>query len=363
MRRLAMSSWAILALGGWVISAETTLAADRPAEAILKELKGVKLPALDPSKKSDEPYVQDYIKQRKETLEKRLALILELYKSEPDHKEIPTLMAERWNNMPLTGPKVAELKKELDDAIATGTSAKLRLEAMFAKAKVVIVETRASGTPDLKAAEEFIKVAPKDPRVGSLLYTAAMMTANPKAKAAIEERILKELPESQFAARIQSDRNERETIGKAFELEFTDAIKGSSVSMKGLKGKVVVVDFWATWCGPCVAEMPKMKEIYAEFHDKGVEFIGISLDAPKEDGGLDNLKNFVKEKEIPWPQYYDGGKGDFAKMWGVSAIPTVFIIDAEGKISSMNAGGKLEQLIPELLKKKESAAGTGSGGQ
>ena len=116
---------------------------------------------------------------------------------------------------------------------------------------------------------------------------------------------------------IKGGRHQREAIGKPFDLEFTDAISGSTVSIKGLKGKVVVIDFWATWCGPCVAEMPKMKELYAKYRDKGVEFIGVSLDQPKERGGLDKLKKFVKENEIAWPQYYQGNgwESEFLHSW------------------------------------------------
>ena len=92
-------------LGGWLISAGAATAADRPAEEILKELKAVKPPVLDKTKTKDQAYVQDYIKQRTEAVEKRSTLILELYKADPDNKQIPTLMAECWSNMPSVGPQ------------------------------------------------------------------------------------------------------------------------------------------------------------------------------------------------------------------------------------------------------------------
>ena len=157
-----------------------------------------------------------------------------------------------------------------------------------------------------------------------------------------------------IAARAQSAQEKlppSEAVGKPFVLEFMDAISGSPVSIQRLKGKVVVVDFWATWCGPCVAEMPRMKALYAEYKNKGVQFIGVSLD--QSGSGLDKLMAFVEENGITWPQYYQGAGWDseFSKSWGIRSIPAVFVVDQQGKVYSDKARGKLETILPELLKR------------
>jgi RNA polymerase sigma factor (sigma-70 family) len=177
---------------------------------------------------------------------------------------------------------------------------------------------------------------------------------------AILERIVREYPDSFRGRMVQGERRQRARVGEPFELEFTDAITGRPVSMKALRGRVVVVDFWATWCGPCVGEIPELQRLYTKYHDEGVEFIGISHDAPEEDGGLEALKTFVNTWHIPWPQYFQGvgnqavatasPTNNFSESWGISGIPTTFIIDTEGMLYSTEARGKLDTLIPRLLK-------------
>ena len=145
-------------------------------------------------------------------------------------------------------------------------------------------------------------------------------------------------------------------LGKPLDLEFKDAVNGTEVSLAALKGKVVVLDFWATWCGPCVAEMPKMKDLYSRFKGQGFEFIGISLDTSEEEGGLKKLKAYVAKNEIAWPQHYDG-KGWETPLIGhfeIQGIPTVVLVDAEGKVVTLKARGQLETLIPDYLAKAKN---------
>ena len=355
----------MLSLGCVLASAALALGADRPASEILKDIDAVKMPALDRAKVRDRTYVQEYIKQSQEAAAARSKLILELYKAAPDNERIPTLMAEKWGSTPPGGPQIEALVKEIDDVLAHTKNEKLKVEGTYFKAQAQLFKDRqdGEGKVDTTAIDAFLRLAPKDPRAGRLLYMAAMVTTDAKTKTALEDRILKEFPDSQFVTMIKGARRQREGIGKPFELEFTDAISGSTISMAGLKGKVVVIDFWATWCGPCVAEMPTMKKLYEKFHGQGVEFLGISLDQPKEKGGLDALKKFVKEQEIRWPQYYQGKfwEGDFSRSWGINSIPSMFVVDQEGKLVSVEARGKLEELIPELLAKKKEK--TPAGGQ
>ncbi|MDR2674636.1 MAG: TlpA family protein disulfide reductase [Opitutaceae bacterium] len=121
---------------------------------------------------------------------------------------------------------------------------------------------------------------------------------------------------------------------------------GNALSPGNYKGKVVLIDFWATWCEPCVAEIPHVQAAYQKYHDKGFEVIGISLD---QDAAT--LVKYVTGKKMPWPQHWDDG-GELAMRYGVMRFPTTFLLDGEGKIVATDLRGPdLEKHLEKLLGK------------
>jgi thiol-disulfide isomerase/thioredoxin len=364
MIRILTRSRTAALLGCLIFSVATATAADRPAPQILRDLDAIQKPSFDPSRQSDPGYMDQIRKEVMESAARRDALTFELFGSDPNHERLPELMRDHWRRLPPVGAAAAKLDQEITTVLARTRNDQLKAEAHFARAQAGLFKTQQTGSSDLAGVEEFVQRFPKDPRSEQLLYFAWMVSPKPEAKRSYEERLIREYPNSKLADAILGSRRQLAAIGKPFDLEFTDAITGSPVSMKALKGKVVVIDFWATWCGPCVAAMPHMKELYAKYHGQSVEFIGVSLDKPKEEGGLDRLKSFVKEHEIRWPQYYMGNAWDseFSKSWGINAIPAVFVVDTQGNLYSVAAHGKLDEMIPELLAKKGEAARRPAGG-
>lgn len=116
-------------------------------------------------------------------------------------------------------------------------------------------------------------------------------------------------------------------LGKPARDFIAQTLEGKKISLSQYKGKVVLLDFWATWCAPCVREIPRLKEYYSEFKDRGFEIIGISLDLFPEP-----LKETVKKEGIPWPVVFSGKAKDdeVCKSYRVISVPALWLVDKKG---------------------------------
>ncbi|RYX82964.1 TlpA family protein disulfide reductase [bacterium] len=123
-------------------------------------------------------------------------------------------------------------------------------------------------------------------------------------------------------------------------------LDGATITPAKYKGKVLLLDFWATWCGPCVASLPELKGAYDKYHAQGLEVVGISLDEDKN-----ALTSFIKTRKMPWAQIYDGKgwKSAVPGVYGVKAIPFMLIIGKDGKIASVNPRGKIDDAVKAAL--------------
>ena len=134
----------------------------------------------------------------------------------------------------------------------------------------------------------------------------------------------------------------RITSNSPLELKVT-AVDGSQIDLENLRGKVVLLDFWATWCGPCLKEFPNILATYNKYHGKGFEIIGISLDHDKE-----SLVRFIKARGVNWPQYFDETK-EVSQRFGIDAIPTMWLLNKQGLVVNINAQEDLQGSVEKFL--------------
>ncbi len=149
---------------------------------------------------------------------------------------------------------------------------------------------------------------------------------------------------------IEAERIQGElAIGKSFPDFAEKDLAGDPLSVSGYKGKFVLVDFWATWCGPCVSELPNVLAAYKKYHDKGFEIVGISLDQDQA-----KLAAFLKNQGMTWAQFFDGNgwENKLALKYGIMSIPATFLLDKEGTIiakgQSLRGGGLEAELAKQL---------------
>jgi thiol-disulfide isomerase/thioredoxin len=270
------------------------------------------------------------------------------------------------------------LKQETTDKVAA-SAAQMKLAALTMlasgsiedypqQALAAVTKLKGDSRPAVvKVANEFWN----DIRV----FNAPTMT--PEARKELADELVKAVTESKFsreslgsamrlgdvlASQQKIDEELFEAMGRRirlpgkFMLLKGKTLTGGELDWASYRGKVVLVDFWATWCGPCVAELPNVKECYEKYHEKGFDVVGISLDQ-----GRDVLEKFVQKEKLPWTQLFDddvqkgeGWSHPMVRYYGIDAIPAAILLDKEGKVVSMAARGEdLPKLVEKLLGKAE----------
>jgi thiol-disulfide isomerase/thioredoxin len=201
-----------------------------------------------------------------------------------------------------------------------------------------------------RAHDEIIKALAVAPKFPSAIYADGLLLAHLQqddaAKAQFEQFVKMkpaDSPDRQRALRYIADPDlARARMAPPFAITTLD---GQRISLDDLKGKVVLIDFWATWCGPCRAALPHMREIASKFKDQPLVVLSISLDTDEQ-----KWKNYISQNGMTWSQYRDGGfTGPISKLFSVEAIPHTFTIDADGVLQDEHIGdasieGKLKKL-------------------
>jgi peroxiredoxin len=349
----------VLPVGPWTVAGA---AQQRTEKEALDELKKLNQP-LDPARLKDlsPDDLKALVKKRAETA---LALAKSFETSFPNSSLLNEARSEALAVLRMAGDEAIvadtiKLAQALKSGAPKGSDYAAQAELYLLGRQLHDVLKDARSVEEFRAAwnknveairqkavsylEEYPKYRPGADAVAGLVRLAdiAEDTETPRL---VREAVAKNFPDH-LQARILA---RQKAVGKEFDFAFTPAGSDRKTSLKDLRGKVVVVHFWASWCLPCRHELALLKERYEKHNKDGLEIVGVSLDEKDE-----AAEKFLKNHKVAWQQVVGEPARRLGEEWGIEHIPAEFVVDRKGRLRSADATGKLDELIVELLAEKE----------
>ena len=273
------------------------------------------------------------------------------YAQDPRHWEAKLLELQLEANLAHMNSEPWDMAKQEATLKEVASSSEAPKEAV-AQARLSLIELHGMENGDLLTPAQdteivsFLHDFPADPRDGDLqaLRLKTLQMTDPAKGDQLRVSLLHD-PNPEVVKVGQAATALHDLKTKPLDLKFT-ALDGSQVDLSKLRGKVVLVDFWATWCGPCMGEVPNVVAAYQELHSKGFEIVGISLDQDKS-----SVESVTKEKGMVWPQYFDGKgwENEIGARYGIHSIPAMWLVDKKGMVASTDARENLKGEIQKLL--------------
>jgi thiol-disulfide isomerase/thioredoxin len=190
---------------------------------------------------------------------------------------------------------------------------------------------------------KYPKSRPAADYLGRLAHFAEM-AGDEKTPRLIRKTVAKNLPDHPLARAAAREG----AVGKVFDWSFAPVGSNRKTSLKDLRGKVVVIDFWTSWSVPCRSDLTDLKEWYGKYHKDGLEIVGVNLDE-KEDAAT----KYIKENKVGWAQVVGPAARKLAETWGIESVPAHFVVDRKGCLRRTEALADFEEFICKLLAEKQ----------
>lgn len=355
-RRLALSAVFFACAG--ILRADPGAPSGTPSEheaSLIREIAELSVDPQPSLRTSMDTFVKLIVDRRTVQVRK----IDELLKTFPKSSYRENALAQKIESMfalaALRGDSFAKPKRLVESVLAGNPGRELAGTATFWKVRCQVEERAAAGAGDdelfdmqTKLFGKFASAYPENPfaaEILGMLAQVALMDGRTEDARKHYELLKKHHANSEALIPLDADFWKRDALNKPFELKFTDT-SGQMIDVAKMKGKVVLVDFWATWCGGCLQFMPELKRVYDQYHREGFEVVGVSLDYQRA-----QLDQFVKANGIAWPQYFDGKvwNSPLARQYRIVALPTMYLVDKKGLLRSVDPHTGLRTEVARLL--------------